>query len=117
MHRILLFTLMTLMGSPDVSAAQKEIDIDHNSLTIHVGKTGILAAAGHEHTVTAPIKNGNIDDGQPSHVSFSVDASRLVVLPEEHQGDSALDAREGARECALSRDQLCVRLSPAKRGG
>jgi len=47
------------MGSPNVSAAaQKEIDIDHSSLTIHVGKSGILAAAGHEHTVTAPIKNG-----------------------------------------------------------
>lgn len=98
MHRFLLVTLMTLMGSPNVSAAQKEIDIDHSSLTIHVGKTGLLSTAGHEHTVTAPIKSGNIDDGQPPHVSFSVDAGCLAVLPEEHQAEIQHSMQENVLE-------------------
>src|ERR1700741_840737 len=33
----------------------------------------------------APIAEGSIDDGQPSHISFRVDSARLVVMPEEHQ--------------------------------
>jgi hypothetical protein len=32
---------------------------------IHVGNTGLLSAAGHEHIVTAPIAEESIDDGQP----------------------------------------------------
>jgi hypothetical protein len=33
----------------------------------------------------APIAEGSIDDGQRSHISFRVEAARLVVVPEEHQ--------------------------------
>jgi hypothetical protein len=33
----------------------------HSSFTIHVGKTGLFSAAGHNHVVVAPIAHGSID--------------------------------------------------------
>jgi polyisoprenoid-binding protein YceI len=76
---------LVLFGTSSLFAAQKQIDPDRSSLRIHVGKTGLLSAAGHEHIVMAPITEGSIDDGQPSYVSFRVEAARLAVMPEEHQ--------------------------------
>jgi polyisoprenoid-binding protein YceI len=58
-----------------------------SSLTIHVGKTGWLPGVGHEHIVIAPIAEGSIDDGRPSHIRFRVEAARLEVMPEEHQAE------------------------------
>lgn len=87
MRHVLSIMLMALSGSNSLIAAQKKIDPDHSSLTIHVGKSGLLGVAGHEHTVIAPLKDGTIDDGQPSYVGFRVDAARLTVLPEDHQAE------------------------------
>jgi polyisoprenoid-binding protein YceI len=41
-----------------------------------------------------------IDDGQPSHVSFRVDAARLIVLPEDHQSEVQHSMREKVLESA-----------------
>lgn len=76
---------LVLFGASSLFAAQKQIDTDRSSLKIHVGKVGLLSAGGHEHIVMAPIAEGSIDDGQPSHISFRVEAARLAVMPEEHQ--------------------------------
>lgn len=86
MHqRICLAVFLVLFGTASLYAAQKQIDPDRSSLTIHVGRTGLLSAAGHEHIVMAPIAEGFIDDGQPSHINIRVEAARLAVMPEEHQ--------------------------------
>jgi polyisoprenoid-binding protein YceI len=85
LNSIHLALFLVLFGTSSLFAAQKKIDPEHSSLTIHVGKTGLLSTAGHEHIVMAPISEGSIDDGQPSHISFRVEAVRLVVMPEEHQ--------------------------------
>jgi polyisoprenoid-binding protein YceI len=37
--------------------------------------------------VRAPIAEGSIDDGWPSHIRFRVEAARLEVMPEEHQAE------------------------------
>ncbi len=85
MNSIRLALFLVLFGTGSLYGAQKQIDPDRSSLTIHVGKTGLLSAAGHEHIVVAPIAEGSIDDGQPSHISFRVESARLAVMPEEHQ--------------------------------
>ena len=77
---------------------QRQIDPDRSSLTIHVGKTGWLSGAGHEHTVMAPIAEGSIDDGRPSHISFRVEAARLQVMPEEHQSEVQHSMQAGVLE-------------------
>jgi polyisoprenoid-binding protein YceI len=84
---ILISVLFISCGSTSLFAAQKQIDPEQSTLTIHVGKAGLLSVAGHEHTVQAPIAQGTIDDGAAAHVSFRVEAARLMVQPEEHRDE------------------------------
>jgi hypothetical protein len=53
----------------------ESIDAQRSSITIHVGKSGLFAAAAHEQWVDALIASGMIDtaDAAPS-VRFTVDA-------------------------------------------
>ena len=66
-------------------AAERPIDATNSTISIHVGKTGLFSAAGHEHEVSAPIEQGAIDDSGPGRVWFTVRASRLTVQPESDQ--------------------------------
>jgi polyisoprenoid-binding protein YceI len=74
-------------GVTRAHAAQKPLDTEHSSLTIHVGKTGLFSAAGHEHVVTALVAGGSLDDGDHPQVEFRVEAARLMVAPEDHQSE------------------------------
>jgi polyisoprenoid-binding protein YceI len=73
--------IFILAGSDQPDQA---IDTERSFLTVHVGKVGLLSAAAHEHWVNAPVAGGTIDaDGARPAVSFTVDARRLSVRPEE----------------------------------
>ena len=96
--RLTLF--LVLFWTSSLFAAQRQIDPDRSSLTIHVGKTGLLSAAGHEHIVMAPVAEGSIDDGQPFQVSFRVEAARPAVMPEEHQSEVQNSMQERVLESA-----------------
>jgi polyisoprenoid-binding protein YceI len=86
--KIILLSCLLLSASVKTTfASQRQIDPAQSTLTIHVGKTGLLSAAGHEHVVTAPIADGIIDDGSTASVSFKVESARLLVLPEDHQSE------------------------------
>ena len=57
---------LLLLASPyALSAGEHAIDPLRSKITIHVGKTGLFSAAGHEHEVSAPITEGAIDDSDP----------------------------------------------------
>ena len=62
---------------------ERVIDTGRSSLTVHVGKTGLLSAAAHEHWVNAPIAGGTIaaNSATPA-VRFTVDARSLSVMPQ-----------------------------------
>ncbi len=76
------FALVLIASLPfRVAAAEKAIDSQRSSLTIHVGRAGLLSAAGHEHTIKAPIESGSVDDTSPS-VRMIVAAERLEVTPD-----------------------------------
>lgn len=64
------------------SAQDTPIDTAQSSITIHVGKAGLLSAAGHEHWVNAPISSGTIRESGDLHVAFSVDAASMTVKPD-----------------------------------
>jgi polyisoprenoid-binding protein YceI len=75
-------------------AAPRTFTIDGNASTAaaHVGKTGILGAAGHEHNVVAKIIQGEVvldaEDLAASSVDLIVDARTLRVSEEgEPEGD------------------------------
>ncbi len=78
--------LVAINASPQESG--EAIDIQRSSITIHVGKSGLFAAAAHEHWVDAPIASGTIDAaGAAPSVRFTVHATKLSVRPEKGVSD------------------------------
>ena len=77
-----LAAAIVILAGPD--QPEQAIDTERSSLTVHVGKAGLLSAAAHEHWVNAPIAGGTIAaDGSTPAVRFTVDARRLSVRPEK----------------------------------
>jgi polyisoprenoid-binding protein YceI len=75
-----------------VAAAQDAaIDVQRSTITIHVGKAGLLSAAGHDHTISAPISAGTIQESPAPRVEFTVEAAKMTVKP-----DPKVDAKTQA---------------------
>ena len=68
--------------APCVSGQERPIDTGRSTITIHVGKAGLLSAAGHEHWVNAPIASGSFDVTNP-RVEFTVESAKMRVKPDE----------------------------------
>lgn len=86
MRRFVVAVFLVVLSSPFVLlAAQRPIDTANSTITIHVGKSGLFSAAGHEHQVSARIEDGAIDDTGPGRIWFTVQAASLAVLPETDQ--------------------------------
>ena len=84
---------MLVMGS--VASAQNAtrdaIDVARSTITIHVGKAGLLSAAGHEHWVRAPIASGTLRESPSPRVEFTVETAKMRVQP-----DPKVDAKTQA---------------------
>ncbi len=80
MMRTVLLAAAGLVCVLGVSAQQHNIDTQKSTLTIHVGKTGVFSALGHEHEVRAPIHSGVVDTGSHPTVEVRVDARALRVI-------------------------------------
>ena len=70
-----------------VSAQQRKVDTQKSTMTIHVGKTGALSVAGHEHEVRAPIHSGTAETGQHPSVEIHVNAAELRVVDKDKDAD------------------------------
>src|SRR5579862_6867974 len=55
------------------------IDVERSTITIHVGKSGMLSAAGHDHWVSAPISSGTIRESPSPSVEFTVETAKMLV--------------------------------------
>jgi polyisoprenoid-binding protein YceI len=92
---------LSLLISPcALFASERAIDPAHSRITIHVGKSGLFSAAGHEHKVSAPIAEGAIDDSQAGHVWFRVETARMTVLPEKDQEEVQSTMQKSVLESA-----------------
>jgi polyisoprenoid-binding protein YceI len=83
--------LLLVAAARTVPAAESAIDVEHSTIRIHVGKSGLFSAAGHEHWVLAPIAEGTLEEGPSSSFSFRVE-SRQMKLEE----DKSLSAEQQA---------------------
>ena len=72
-------------------AQEKAIDTQRSTITIHVGKSGLLSAAAHDHTINAPISSGTILESGIPHIEFRVETARMTVKP-----DPKIDAKDQA---------------------
>ena len=70
------------IAAVSLTAQNKAIDVRRSSITIHVGKSGVFSAAGHEHWVSAPIVSGEVNDADPARVELKVDAAKMTVKPD-----------------------------------
>jgi polyisoprenoid-binding protein YceI len=77
----LLFSAGLLATS--LSAQERPIDAKQSTLTIHVGKTGMFSAFGHEHEIHGVIDSGNVELGAHPSVEVHVNASDLKVIDKE----------------------------------
>lgn len=99
-------TLIYLAALAAASAQDKTIDVEHSTITIHVGKTGIFSGAGHDHWVSAPLSVGTLNDSDSLHIEFKVDAAKMEVKP-----DPKIDAATQAR---IQRDMQEMTLESRK---
>lgn len=97
---ILLATLIPL------AAQDRSIDVERSTITIHVGKAGLLSAAGHEHWVIAPISSGAINDSNAPRVEFTVETAKMRVKP-----DPKVDAKT---EAQIQKDMEEMTLETAR---
>jgi polyisoprenoid-binding protein YceI len=82
---------LTLMAALPLAAQERAIDTARSSITVHVGKAGLLSAAAHEHWVSARIAFGSIDE-TALRVEFKVRSAGLIIKP-----DPKVDAKTRAQ--------------------
>jgi polyisoprenoid-binding protein YceI len=97
---ILIATLIPL------AAQDHSIDLERSTITIHVGKAGLLSAAGHEHWVNAPISSGAVNDSNAPRVEFIVETAKMRVKP-----DPKVDAKT---EAQIQKDMEEMTLETAR---
>jgi polyisoprenoid-binding protein YceI len=94
-------TLCALAAALPVVAQERAIDTGRSTIMIHVGKSGLLSAAAHDHTIDAPLSSGTISSGTtrepaasgaaPPRVEFTVETAKMTVKP-----DPKIDAKTQA---------------------
>jgi len=90
--RFSTLTLCTaIVAAAPLGAQEKAIDTERSTITIHVGKSGLLSAAAHDHTVNAPISSGTIQESGTQRIEFRVETAKMKVKP-----DPKIDAKDEA---------------------
>jgi polyisoprenoid-binding protein YceI len=82
--------ITALLTSSNMCAARRDIDNQRSVITIHVSRSGLLSAFGHDHEITTRISRGHIDYPENPSVELWVDTRALRVV------DSDVPAKERA---------------------
>jgi polyisoprenoid-binding protein YceI len=61
-----------------VIGQRRQIDVQHSVVTVHVYKSGVFSAFGHDHEIAAPIAGGSVDTAG-HHVEWHATAASLRV--------------------------------------
>src|SRR5579872_5874355 len=80
-----------IVAAAPLVAQARAIDTQRSTITIHVGKSGLLSAAAHDHTIDAPIASGAILGSGSPHIEFRVETAKMTVKP-----DPKIDANDQA---------------------
>jgi polyisoprenoid-binding protein YceI len=89
---VAFLAIVTMAAAQDTAGArEKVIDVQRSTITIHVGKAGLLSAAGHDHTIVAPLSSGTIRESADPRVELPIEAAKMTVMP-----DPKVDAKTQA---------------------
>src|SRR5271165_1495626 len=86
--RILCSALLPALA---LMAQERAIDVRRSTISVHVGKSGLLSAAAHDHTINAPISSGNVRESATPHIEFTIESAKMTVKP-----DPKIDANDQA---------------------
>jgi polyisoprenoid-binding protein YceI len=76
-------SILLAVALATLSAQDKKIDVERSTITIHVGKAGLLSALGHDHWINAPISSGSFNDSPDAlRVEFRVETAKMKVKPD-----------------------------------
>jgi len=91
MRRNVLVLSTALLAVVPLFGQDRMIDTQRSKITIHVGKSGLLSAAAHNHSINAPIASGTMRESAPPHIEFTVETGTMMVEP-----DPKIDAKDQA---------------------
>ncbi|HEY6988251.1 MAG TPA: YceI family protein [Bryobacteraceae bacterium] len=83
--------IATLLASSNMCAARHDIDSQQSTITIHVFRSGLLSAFGHDHEITTRISRGYIEYPENPSVELWIDVRALRVIDSD---SSAKDRAE-----------------------
>jgi polyisoprenoid-binding protein YceI len=78
-----------LLPALALMAQERAVDGQRSTITVHVGKSGLLSAAAHDHTIHAPISSGTIRESTAPHIEFTIETAKMTVKP-----DPKIDAND-----------------------
>jgi polyisoprenoid-binding protein YceI len=81
MRKLAIWVAAVLLFS-GLWAAASDIDSQKSVMTVRVLKSGMFSAFGHEHEISAPIKDGKFSEAEKS-VELTVDARQMRVMDKE----------------------------------
>jgi polyisoprenoid-binding protein YceI len=80
-----------LLPALALMAQERAVDGQRSTITVHVGKSGLLSAAAHDHTINAPISSGTVRESTAPHIEFTIETAKMTVKP-----DPKIDANDQA---------------------
>ncbi len=85
-------TLLTALPSfAQDHSRERVLDTQRSTIVIHVGKSGLLSGAAHDHTIIAPISSGTVQESAAPHIEFKIETANMTVKP-----DPKIDAKDQA---------------------
>src|SRR5271156_1286919 len=61
---------------------ERVLDTQRSTITIHVGKSGLLSAAAHDHTISALISSGTVRESTAPRIEFTIETAKMTVKPD-----------------------------------
>jgi hypothetical protein len=78
-----ILAIVVCLGSNNLYAQSRAIDVNKSSLKIRVFKSGAFSAFARDHEIQAPIDEGKIDSSASPSVQLRVDSRKMRVLDPE----------------------------------
>ncbi|MGA3190741.1 MAG: YceI family protein [Bryobacteraceae bacterium] len=91
---LVILAIFAWVGSRNLYAQSRAIDVNESSLTIRVFKSGVLSGFAHDHEIQAPIAEGRIDASATPSVQLRVDSRKLRVLDPEIPADKRAEIQD-----------------------
>jgi polyisoprenoid-binding protein YceI len=80
--RLSALTLCAAIAAAPLTAQERGIDTQRSTFVIHVGKSGLLSAAAHDHTIEAAIASGAIREAPAPHIEFTIETAKMTLRPD-----------------------------------